>query len=373
MGKKILIIQRFFYNFREGFFDYLAERGTNFRLINSTRSLGRVTVHAEAKSKPYYKPVPMFTCGLDYVIFPFLFFHILLMNPVSIITEGGQNTVNNLQVLLYHLITGKKYIVWDLGKGYQEFPGSLARKIYMFFYKITLRQAAFIYTYNSSGKEYLKSLGLDSDKILVLNNTVDTRKIKRIRENLSAVVPAELTDADSKGYIFLIFVGALLPSKHIEDLKELMALLGDQYFLILVGDGEKSYREALFRLFEHTNCKFVGYKEIDEIAPYYRLASFAVLPGLGGLSINQAMAFGLPVISRIADGAEKDLIAENETGYIYSSLQEAAEFIRGRNKEEWKAMGRMSEDLLYAEHSLESMTEKFLSRVHAGHALKYKP
>lgn len=365
MKPTILIIQRFYYNFREGFFDYLFERKINFQLINSTRSLGRVTVHQTANNKPYIKHIPMFTMGLNYVIFPFLLFRIWLTKPAWIVTEGGQNTINNLQVICYHFLTGRRYIVWDLGKGYDDFPDTFFRKIYMCFYKLTLRKATWIYTYNNSGKEYFQSLGMDGNKIMVLNNTVDTIKIKRIREKSSGIKPVDPDYLKNEDKINLIFVGALLPSKNIEDLKPLMDLLGDNYFLILVGDGEPEYRNSLHKLFENTPCKFAGYKKPDEIAPYYNLASFAILPGLGGLSINQALAFGLPVICRSADGAEKDLIIENETGYIYSSLQDAAAYIKSQSRDDWQRMGLLSEKLIYAEHSLELMTDKFLSKLNS--------
>ena len=64
-----------------------------------------------------------------------------------------------------------------------------------------------------------------------------------------------------------------------------------------------------------------------------------------------------------ADGAEKDLVINNKTGYIYSNLNEASEYIRNKSKSEWKTMGAEAEKLIYSEHSLESMTEKFLSKV----------
>ena len=363
MKTDILIVQRFYYNFREGFFDYLHELNINFKLINSTNSRGRVTVHKTAKHKRYIKRVPSIGLGRNYIIFPFLILHILSIRPKWVISEGGQNTFNNLQVLLYRFLTGKAYIIWDLGKGYDEFPDSFLRKIYMFFYKRTLKKASWIYTYNSAGKEYFKSLGMDADKVLVLNNTVDTRKIRRLRDASPALVPEELRDKIKKDNITLIFVGALLPSKNIEDLKDLLVLLGNKYTLIVVGDGNTEYRNKLFKLFENTNSHFVGYKKIDEITSYYNQASFAILPGLGGLSINQAMAFGLPVICRRADGAEKDLVKNNDTGYIYSSLQDAAVFIKSKSPEDWKKMGLQAEKLIFSEHSIDSMAEKFLSKL----------
>jgi glycosyltransferase involved in cell wall biosynthesis len=365
MKTDILIIQRFFYNFREGFFDFLNEKKVDFQLINRTRSLGRVTVHDSFKNKPYIKPIPSFSIGKNYAIFPFLFFHILFLKPRWIVAEGGQNTINNLHVLIYHLITGKKYIIWDLGKGYMEFNKNLLRNIYLYFYKLTLRNAAYIYTYNSSGIQYFQSLGMDINKVHVLNNTVDTRKLKQFREMKPMKKPDELANNINTNQIYFIFVGTLLPSKRIEDLKDLLDLLGDRYSLIIVGDGERAYRDQLHKLFGNNNCTFVGYKKPDELAPYYLPASFAILPGLGGLSINQAMAFGLPVLCRNADGAEKDLVTDNETGYIFTSLEDAARFIKSKSKQDWQRMGKNSEKLIYTEHSLDSMAERFLSKLHS--------
>ena len=52
--EKVLIIQRYYYNFREGIFDCLQDMGLNFKLINSIRSRGRVKVHDEKVASVYY-------------------------------------------------------------------------------------------------------------------------------------------------------------------------------------------------------------------------------------------------------------------------------------------------------------------------------
>ncbi len=101
MGGNILIIQRFYYNFREGFFDYLSDKKIDFNLINATNSKGRVKVHEEAKGKSFVLKLFYFFIGDDYVIFPFLFFSLIQLKPRVIVTEGGQNTINNFQVLMY--------------------------------------------------------------------------------------------------------------------------------------------------------------------------------------------------------------------------------------------------------------------------------
>lgn len=217
--------------------------------------------------------------------------------------------------------------------------------------------ALYIYGYNSMSKVYFQSLGIDSRKIIVLNNTIDTRKILKYSND---IVPNELKEQSAKGYIFFIFVGSLLRSKKIESMAELLKMLGENYYLIIVGEGTEQYKSELIDSFKGTNHVFVGYKKPEYLFPYYCIASFSILPGLGGLSINQSMAFGVPVICHSADGAEKDLVINNETGYIYKDLVDAKNFIVSKTREDWKEMGIKSRAYLYENHSIESMMDKFV-------------
>lgn len=360
MDKKVLIIQRFYYNFREGFFDYLSDINFNFKLINATSSLGRVKVHDDAKSKPFIEKIFYFFVGENYVIFPFLFLSLIRINPKIIVTEGGQNTINNFQVFLYCKIFNRKFIIWDLGKAYADFSHSFQRRIYMWFYKLLLKHSLYIYGYNSQSKMYFKELGIDDGKLIILNNTIDTRKIRSIKSESVPLVPHELLKQSKGEYIFLIFVGTLLRSKNIESMSQLLRMLGEKYYLIIVGDGTTQYKAELEKTFEGTNHVFVGYKKLEQMMPYYHLAIFSILPGLGGLSINQSMAFGIPVICSGADGAEKDLVIKDETGYIYNGLNDAYNYIVSKTLEDWKEMGRKSESFLYSNHSVESMMNKFI-------------
>lgn len=360
MANKLLIIQRFYYNFREGFYDYLSDKKYDFKLINATSSLGRVKVHEEAKSKPFIEKVIYFFFRQDYVIFPFLIINLIKINPRIIVTEGGQNTVNNIQVYLYCKIFKRKYIIWDLGKAYADFGNSFFRKIYMNIYKLLLRHSLYIFGYNSQSKMYFQDLGVDEVKVIILNNTIDTRKIRNLRSETAHVFTQELIEKSKGDYIFLIFVGSLLRSKKIESMATLLRMLGKQYYLIIVGDGTQQYKTELEQAFVGTNHIFVGYKKMEQLNPYYNLASFSILPGLGGLSINQSMAFGVPVICSVADGAEKDLVIKDVNGYIYTDMADACNYILSKSFEDWNEMGRKAESFLFSNHSVESMMDKFI-------------
>ena len=364
INPQVIIVQRYFYNFREGIFDCLQEMGLNFKLINSTRSRGRVKVHPDkVASVNYIDNCANFNLNDNLVVFPFLFWKLVKEKPAAIVTEGGQNTINNIQIKLYSRLFGVPYIQWDLGKGYQDFGNSLGRRIYMRVYKSIANRANLIYGYNSSSKKYFESLGIPSEKIVVLNNTADTPTLKKVIESSSKELPDDMAKQYDINKKYIIFVGTLLPTKCIEDFAEIMAKLKGEYTLLIVGSGKEEYIQALKELFKDLDCIFLGYKRPEELLPYYNISSFCILPGLGGLSINQAMAYGLPVLCTHADGAEEDVVRNDETGYIYQDIDDAIRYIHSKTDEDWKRMGSNASELMYGEFSLEKECERFINGI----------
>ena len=58
----------------------------------------------------------------------------------------------------------------------------------------------------------------------------------------------------------------------------------------------------------YPNCEFAGAKHGTELEPYFANADLFVLPGTGGLAVQQAMAHALPVIVAHGDGTQDDLV-----------------------------------------------------------------
>lgn len=361
---KVIIVQRYFYNFREGIFDCLQNMGLNFRLINSIKSRGRVKVHPEkVRLVNYIDSCTNFNINDGIVVFPFLFWKLIKEKPTIIVTEGGQNTFNNIQIYLYSCLFNVPYIQWDLGRGYQDFGNSLGRKLYMYIYKKIAHKAKKIYGYNSSSKKYFESLGIPSDKIVVLNNTADTILLKKVINNSSKDLPNDIAKQYDSNKKYIIFVGSLLPTKRIEDFKEIMTKLKGKYTLLMVGSGKDDYTLKLKNLFKDIDCIFLGYKKPEELLPYYNISSFCILPGLGGLSINQAMAYGLPVLCTHADGAESDVVKKDVTGYIYSDINDLVNYINSKTDDDWKEMGKNAAELMFGEFSIEKECERFIEGI----------
>ena len=61
---------------------------------------------------------------------------------------------------------------------------------------------------------------------------------------------------------------------------------------------------------------------IEDVDVFFAAADYFVLPGVGGLALNQALFWGLPCIVSEADGTEDDLVFENRTGFRFASNDE---------------------------------------------------
>lgn len=87
---------------------------------------------------------------------------------------------------------------------------------------------------------------------------------------------------------------------------------------IIGGDITEEYRYLVNKL-NLKNVYFLNFKTKKELAKYYKIADLFVLPtreDIWGLVINEAMAFGLPVITTNNCVAGMELVKSNENGYI---------------------------------------------------------
>jgi glycosyltransferase involved in cell wall biosynthesis len=103
--------------------------------------------------------------------------------------------------------------------------------------------------------------------------------------------------------------------------------------LTLVGDGpQKKSLIELAKIKEiEDSTDFTGAVYDDEqLAKLFLKSQVYVLAGMGGLSINEAMCYSLPIICSICDGTEKHLVYEGKNGLYFESdnLSSLTETIR---------------------------------------------
>lgn len=184
--------------------------------------------------------------------------------------------------------------------------------------KIYLKLAdAHIY-YTDDSRAIIGSYGINQEKIFVSANSPDTDLLlgtyERIKNEVLLLPPNRYR---------LIHVGRLVKWKRVDLILQAMALLKPEFpelELLVAGFGpeEENLKIQASILGLNDSVKFLGgIYEPAILGRYLHESSIYVLAGMGGLSINDAMCFGKPVICSEADGTEKRLVRDDFNGYYF--------------------------------------------------------
>jgi glycosyltransferase involved in cell wall biosynthesis len=104
------------------------------------------------------------------------------------------------------------------------------------------------------------------------------------------------------------------------------------------------------------------------LGQYYTASSLYVLAGMGGLSINEAMCFGRPVLCSVCDGTEKMLVREGENGRYFRDgdeddlLEKITWFFD--HPERSLEMGRRSEEIIRDEVNIHTVIDGYMEALH---------
>jgi glycosyltransferase involved in cell wall biosynthesis len=115
----------------------------------------------------------------------------------------------------------------------------------------------------------------------------------------------------------VLFVGRLQARKRLDALLHICAKLPQdlQPQVVIVGDGPE--RRTLEKLADNVypSTEFRGSLFGRELDKAFNQADLFVLPGTGGLAVQEAMAHALPVIVAQGDGSQGDLVTP-ENGWL---------------------------------------------------------
>ncbi|GMV47206.1 MAG: hypothetical protein AMXMBFR66_26040 [Pseudomonadota bacterium] len=207
-------------------------------------------------------------------------------------------------------------VAWQCG--YEYNPGRIKRAALSRFVPLF----DFHLCYHSNAKAYAIEHGAREDQTLVMHNTIDESKIVPMGRE-AARAELERRHPQLAGKRIVLYVGAVLEEKRLEQIFEALPLTGrDDLFFVLVGDGPH-LAQLKARYAQRQDWLAAG-RVVEGVGVYFDAADVFVLPGTGGLAINEAMAHRLPVISGYADGSADDLVQDGVTGYRLRSGEPAA-------------------------------------------------
>ena len=265
--------------------------------------------------------------------------------PDSLIVEANPRNISTPSAVRWMHARGKRVIGWGLGAPKQS--GIWARFIHQFDAMLT---------YSQRGAEEYAALGFPREKIFVAHNSVSPAPTSNLQPSTSNIQPT------------LLFVGRLQARKKLDSLLRACAEMESKPRLIIVGDGpERTALEALAKDV-YPAAEFAGEKHGAEVKPYFAEADLFVLPGTGGLAIQEAMSYGLPVIVAKGDGTQDDLVREGngwqinpeDYGALVAAMKNALSDIARLRK-----MGAESFRIVSEEINIQKMADVFVKALNS--------
>lgn len=218
--------------------------------------------------------------------------------------------------------------------------------------------------YVDAAKEVYGSYGVALDRICVTRNSPDTDAMSRTEAALRAA-----GDAPRRNPLGLLHIGRLVTEKRVDLLLDAMPIVREalpQAELVIVGDGPQrtALESQAIRLGLGDVVRFAGpvYDPMT-LGRHFLSASVFVLPGLGGLSINEAMFYGMAIVCSSGDGTEKFLVREGYNGTFFRagdrhSLGEAIVRLMS-DPQELKRMGARSREIIEGEVNIRTVVEAY--------------
>ena len=271
-------------------------------------------------------------------------------DPAALILEANPRYLSNRTALGWMHTRRRPVLGWGLGAPPLGWPWDGIRRSY-------LRRFDALIAYSSLGAEQYRRLGLAAERVFVAPNAV------------SGPPPAlAARKQEAAGPVRILFVGRLQARKRVDLLLQACAALSAPPELQIVGDGpERAALEWLAQqVFPHAH--FLGERRGNELDAIFRQADLFVLPGTGGLAVQQAMSHGLPVVVAEADGTQRELVRPGNgwlvvpgdlPGLIETLQRAVADPVRLRR------MGEASHRIAVEEVNTEVMLQVFLQALEA--------
>lgn len=276
-------------------------------------------------------------------------------DPDCLIVELNPRNLTTPRGVRWMQAQGRKVIGWGLGTPVTGLFSAVKRA----FWQRLIAQFDGVITYSSTGREQFAALGFDPDRIFVAPNAVAPRP---------AGSPVNRTPEYKNGRPVILFVGRLQARKKVDRLLKACAALpaGIKPLVWIAGDGPARAEWETLAKSIYPQAEFLGDLRGPALEPYWKQADLFVLPGTGGLAVQEAMSHGLPVVVGEADGTQTDLVrAENGWQLRVGTPEELTGIVENAlgNVKRLRKMGQASFRIVTEEINLEAMVAAFTKAI----------
>ncbi len=276
--------------------------------------------------------------------------------PEALVVEANPRYLRTPAAVSWMHARRRPVIAWGLGAPAVSGPFAGLR---LSARRAFLSQFDGLLAYSRTGASQYAAAGFDPRRIFVAPNAAVRRPSQPPPQRPLAVDKPTL-----------LFVGRLQERKRIDLLIQACAALpeGLRPRVWLVGDGPA--RPGLEKLAQqvYPGAQVFGARRGPDLDDLFCRADLFILPGTGGLAVQQAMSFGLPVMVAEGDGTQSDLVrpangwtlpAGSLDGLVAALAQALADMPRLRR------MGLESYRIVSEEVNVEKMVEAFANAINS--------
>ena len=270
--------------------------------------------------------------------------------PDALIVEANPRYLSTPAAVNWMHTRNKPVIGWGLGS--PQVSGLRKKRRVSF-----IHQFDAMISYSQRGADEYAILGFPKEKIFVAHNSVSPTPSHPLPSRPSAFGTEPI----------VLFVGRLQVRKRLDSLLRACAEI-QNIRLVIVGDGpERESLESLAREI-YPGAEFVGAKHGDELKAHFVEADLFVLPGTGGLAVQEAMSYGLPIIVAQGDGTQDDLVRK-ENGWqippddydtLVSTMKDALSDVARLRR-----MGAESYRIVKEEINIDKMVDVFMTTLNS--------
>jgi glycosyltransferase involved in cell wall biosynthesis len=218
--------------------------------------------------------------------------------------------------------------------------------------------------YSTAAYDIISSYGVDPQKIHVTYNSSDTEALIK-EKNFIKSAPKILETNNFR----LLHIGRLVKWKRVDLLIHAVKKLVNSFpslQLVVIGDGPEKDNLIKQAVNEGVRNHVLFTGEIHDpkmLGTYMNEATVYVLAGMGGLSINDAMTYGLPIVCSVCDSTERDLVEDGKNGFFFkendvNSLVHVLERLL-RSPELCKQMGENSLQIIENKINIETVSNLY--------------
>jgi glycosyltransferase involved in cell wall biosynthesis len=272
--------------------------------------------------------------------------------PDVLVLEANPRYLSNLTARRWMHAKGKPTVGWGLGAP----PASGLRA---WFRRNYLDGFDALIAYSTLGAAQYRALGFPSERVFVAPNA-------------ATPAPRQMPERQPRRgrSLRLLFVGRLQERKRLDLVFDACRDLNPRPELQIAGDGPDRARLETLAASSACNVSFLGDLRGEALDAAYARADLFVLPGTGGLALQQALAAGLPAIAAQGDGSQQDMVTP-DNGWLVrpgdlAELRAALVRAVGLNDDQLRAMGAASFRLAQTRFNLNAMTDAFVAALCAA-------